>query len=95
MGAANTLPKGRPTVNRPGRRIPATMHRHYHGADHFAPLSGRDHEDRQWKGASRIIDPARKRRLNRRSWRRILADARRDDKLLRELAAEVADDATA
>lgn len=78
MTTQNTPPKGRLTVHRPSRNLAPTLRRSFHDQGHMPPMRGHvDNEGSLWKGASRIIDRPRKRRLNRTSWRRILADARR------------------
>ncbi len=57
--------------------VPATYLRRYLDPGHRPPLSGLDHSGGTWIGTSRIVDPAGRRRLNKRTWARLLADARR------------------
>jgi hypothetical protein len=67
-------------VRRDGDRRP-TLQRGYGAPDHRPPSGkharGREHAT-PWKGTSRIVDRAERRRANRRSWGKVLAEARRE-----------------
>lgn len=67
-------------ATRKSRHIRATQYRGYAMPDHRPP-SGRHAAGRErgavWHGTSRVVDRAGKNRANRKSWRKILADARR------------------
>ena len=66
-----------PTVR---QMIPPTVSRRYAFRDHMPPTGrharGRE-QAQQWKGTSRTVHPAARRRTNRRSWQTELATARR------------------
>lgn len=90
MRLRRTLPNPLPPK---GRNLQPTLKRQYHGDDHMPPARGMtDNEGSLWKGASRIVNRAAKRKHNRDTWRKILAEARREHLALRR-AAEAADSA--
>lgn len=75
-----TPPKGRQTPpRRHGPGVPSTILRLYHDQGHFAPsgkhAAGRE-QSASWRGTSRTVDPAGKRRANRRSWAGLQAGRR-------------------
>lgn len=59
--------------------IQPTMRRRYHGDDHHSPTHGFvDNDNNPWKGTKRIVDKPNKRRRNRASWRKVMAETRRE-----------------
>lgn len=62
----------------PARNIAPTRRRRWHDTvGHAPPAGGRDNTGTAWQGTSRVVDPAGRRRLNRRTWRRLIVKARR------------------
>lgn len=58
--------------------VPPTRLRKWIDArSHNPPESMTDNVGAVWQGTSRVLDPARRRQLNRRSWRRLKAEGRR------------------
>jgi hypothetical protein len=65
----------------PGNRSRPTRARGFGAPDHRPP-SGKHARGREqalaWRGTSRMVQPAERARRNKRSWRKIVADARRE-----------------
>ena len=53
---------------KPSRNIKSSVRRSFHDAGHHTPVSGLDDAYQPWKGTSRIIDRAARRRAMRRTW---------------------------
>lgn len=61
------------------RVIPPTeLRRYVDGRSHMPPASMADDTGGMWRGASRVLDRAARRRSERRSWRELQAQGRRD-----------------
>lgn len=71
---------------RRGTVTPTRYRRFYDPRGHAAPMAGVDRHGERWQGTSRPHTRAERRRHNRSTWRRIVAEARREA-LAGELAA--------
>jgi hypothetical protein len=60
------------------RGVGPTSTRRYDPASHCPPQSMNDNAGGPWLGTSRVIDRPARRKAQRRSWRRLKAEARRD-----------------
>lgn len=60
------------------RVLPTAVRRWIDAASHCPPLSVTDDVGGDWLGTSRVIDRPARRKANRRSWRRLQLEARRD-----------------
>lgn len=96
MGAAKTLPKGKPTPKQATvLNLPSTIRRRYHGQDHFQPrrTGWWDADGRLWHGHSRVTNKAARRKRNRLTWQREVKLRRAAERLERQamVAAELVD----
>lgn len=62
----------------PARNIAPTVSRRYSGQDHLHPTSKHAQGSYAglWHGTKRVLDPARRRAKNKRSWERLQREAR-------------------
>lgn len=65
-----------PKVTRARGVVPPTPERTVSDDGHFPPAGGRDRTGARWRGTSRVVRPAERRRHNRRTWRALLVEAR-------------------